>query len=194
MVHFGAVVSDAPSPSSTPRSQFWLYSRQLRAPTKLAHTHLFAHLLSRSTPELARSRIRSSNRTGDVPPRTNHRVETDRTGDKQRTFTWTVHVATPTRSGTSTATSRQTTRPTSPRRSRRNRDFLSLMNAPLLYSSYRSPAPCPAHIARRHTMRAILLLLAATAPTQAQRYDPAAQRYQEEVRPRPSHAWPAGPA
>ena len=43
----------------------WLYSRQLRAPTKLAHTHLFAHLLSRSTqttPELARSRIRSSPR------------------------------------------------------------------------------------------------------------------------------------
>ena len=38
-------------------------------------------------------------------------------------------------------------------------------------------------------MRAILLLLAATAPTQAQRYDPAAQRYQEEVRPRPSHTW-----
>ena len=99
----------------------WLYSRQLRAPTKLAHTHLFAHLLSRSTPDLARSRIRSSNRTGDVPPRTNHRVETDRTGAKQRAFTWTVHVATPTRSGTSTATSRQTTRPTSPRRSPGNR-------------------------------------------------------------------------
>ena len=57
----------------------------------------------------------------DVPPRTNHRVETDRTGAKQRTFTWTVHVATPTRSGTSTATSRQTTRPTSPRRSPGNR-------------------------------------------------------------------------
>ena len=56
-----------------------------------------------------------------MPPRTNHRVETDRTGGKQRTFSWTVHVPTPTRSGTSTATSRQTTRPTSPRRSHGNR-------------------------------------------------------------------------
>ena len=62
----------------------------------------------------------SSPRT-DVPPRTNHRVETDRTGDKQRTFSRTVHVTTPTCLGASTATSRQTTRPTSPRRCPGNR-------------------------------------------------------------------------
>ena len=49
----------------------WLYSRQLRAPTKLAHTHLFAHLLSRSTPELARSRSRAR-----VRPATCHRAPT----------------------------------------------------------------------------------------------------------------------
>ena len=138
----------------------WLYSRQLRAPTKLAHTHLFAHLLSRSTPELARSRIRSSNRTGDVPPRTNHRVETDRAGAKQRTFTWTVHVATPTRSGT-----RRPPRHARPRAPRARVDppeivrrFTTVPNTLWSYSLRRRRG-CIRGGRARHPARAVLTLI-----------------------------------